>query len=94
MTNVINKKDEKMSSIPNFVSQVQEIEKKQMSEWQSVQDCWKDIVAEGFRKGEMEPYMQNFQQYIMGEGINGYGLEQLLQQMEKHLTDMESLVGD
>lgn len=82
-----------MSNIPDFVRQVQEVEQKLNSEWQSVQEGWQDRVAEGFNEGTMVPYSKNFQQYITGEGMNGYGLEQLLQQMERHLQDMEALTN-
>lgn len=82
-----------MSNIPDFVIQVHEVEQNLKSEWESVQNGWQDNVAEDFGKGVMEPYMRNFQQYLTGEGINGYGLEQLLQQMDKHLQDMESLTN-
>lgn len=81
-----------MSNIPDFVSQVQDVERKLKAEWQSVQEGWQDSVAERFNEGVMVPYSKNFQQYITGEGITGYGLEQLLQQMERHLQDMSSLI--
>lgn len=80
-----------MSNIPDFVSQVQDVERKLKAEWQSVQEGWQDSVAEKFNEGVMVPYSKNFQQYITGEDITGYGLEQLLQQMERHLQDMASL---
>lgn len=82
-----------MSNIPDFVHQVQEVEQKLHAEWQSVQAGWQDSVAERFKEGVMVPYTKNFRQYITGEGIGGYGLEQLLQQMERHLQDMASLTS-
>lgn len=82
-----------MSTIPDFVYQVQETEHNLNSEWQCVHEAWQDIVAEGFREGTMEPYMRNFQQYLTGDGISGLGLEQLLIQMDKHLNDMASLLN-
>lgn len=81
-----------MINTPDFVRQVQEVEQKLRTEWQSVREGWQDSVAEGFNEGAMEPYSKNFQQYITGEGISGYGLERLLQQMECHLQDMASLL--
>lgn len=82
-----------MSNIPDFALQVQEVEGKLKAEWQSVKEGWQDSVAEGFNVGVMEPYMRNFRQYLTGEGISGYGLEQLLQQMDNHLQDMTSLTN-
>lgn len=82
-----------MSNTPDFVRQVQEVEQRLISEWQTVREGWQDCVAESFNEGVLLPYSRNFQQYITGEGIAGYGLEQLLRQMECHLQDMESLIN-
>jgi len=82
-----------MVGSPDFVLQVQEAERKLQAEWQSVQEGWQDSVAEGFDNGVMIPYMRNFRQYLTGEGISGYGLEHLLQQMDSHLQEMESLIN-
>lgn len=82
-----------MSNTPDFIHQVQEVEQKLKTEWQSVQDGWQDNVAERFNEGVMIPYLRNFQQYLSGEGTSGYGLEQLLQQMDRHLQEMSSLIN-
>lgn len=82
-----------MGNIPDFVLRVQQVEQNLKGEWQSVQQGWQDCVAEGFNSGVIEPYSRNFQQYVTGEGISGYGLEQLLQQMDRHLQEMESLTN-
>lgn len=82
-----------MNSIPDFVNQVQQVEHNLRNEWQFVQEGWQDSVAEKYNVEVMEPYIHNFQQYITGEGISGYGLEQLLQQMDKHLQDMAPLTN-
>lgn len=83
-----------MRNRSDFVSQVKEIEDNLNAKWQSTQDGWHDSIAERFRDGIMEPYSKNFQQYITGEGINGYGIAKLMQQMEKHLQEMSSLTGN
>lgn len=83
-----------MSTIPDFVNQVQAVERKLRAEWQTVHEGWQDSVAEGFKTGVMEPYMRNFQQYLTGQGIGGYGLEQLLQQMDRHTQEMTALTGN
>ena len=82
-----------MSNIPDFVLQIQEVERNLKAEWQLVQEDWKDQVAKRFNSGVMEPYSRNFQQYITGEGIKGYGVDELMQKMDKHLQDMASLTG-
>lgn len=83
-----------MSNTPDFVNQVQEIEHDLDTEWQSIQKGWRDYVAERFNEKVMKPYLQNFRQYITGEGISGCGLEQLLQLMEQHLQEMTSIAGN
>ncbi len=82
-----------MSNIPDFVLQIQEVERNLKAEWQLVQEDWRDQVAERFNSGIMEPYSLNFQKYITGEGIKGYGVDQLMQQMDKHLQEMARLTG-
>lgn len=80
-----------MSNTPDFMFQVQEVERDLKAEWLSAHKGWQDSVAEGFNSGVMEPYLRNFQQYLTGEGINGNGLHHLLQQMDKHLQEMATL---
>lgn len=83
-----------MSNIPNFVSQVQNVEHRLQSDWTSIQEVWRDSVAESFSVGSMEPYMRNFPAYIAGDGFEGLGLDVLLRQMDKHLQDMDSILDD
>ena len=82
-----------MRNIPDFVLQVQEVERNLQAEWQLAQEDWKDHIAERFNNGVIEPYSKNFQQYITGDGLKGYGVDQLMQQMDKHLHDMSALTG-
>ena len=82
-----------MSNIPDFVLQIQEVERNLKAQWNLVQDDWRDGASESFMNDIMEPYNRNFQQYITGNGIKGYGVDQLVQQMDKHLQDMEKLTG-
>lgn len=82
-----------MNNSPDFVLQVNEVEQKMKTEWQATQEGWQDSVAEGFNEGVMVPLLKNYQQYLSGEGITGLGLEQLLQQMERHLQEMASLTN-
>lgn len=82
-----------MSNIPDFVLQIQEAERNLKARWQVAQEDWRDASAESFQNDVMEPYCRNFQQYITGDGIKGYGVDQLMQQMDRHLQDMASLTG-
>lgn len=80
-----------MSNCPDFVHQVQEVERRFSSEWQIVQNGWQDSVAERFHQEAVESITRSLSQYISGIGLGGYGLERLLQQMDSHLQQMESL---
>lgn len=82
-----------MSNIPDFVLQIQEIERNLKAEWKLVQEDWRDEVAERFDSNVMKPYCKNFEQYITGDGISGYGVNDLMNQMDKHLQDMTALTG-
>lgn len=78
---------------PDFVQQVNSVEQKIRSEWQTVQEGWKDNVAAKFDNDNMQPFMLTFKKYVTGDGISGYGLEQLMQQMDRHQQDMDSLAN-
>ena len=82
-----------MSNIPDFVFQIQEVERNLNTKWQETQENWRDQTAESFQNGVMEPYSKNFRQYLTGEGLNGYGITDLMQQMDRHLQEMSSLTG-
>lgn len=82
-----------MSNIPDFVLQVQEVERNLKARWQVVQQEWKGAASDSFNSDIIEPYCRNFHQYITGEGIKGYGIDRLMQQMDKHLQDMARLTG-
>ena len=82
-----------MSNIPDFVLQIQEAERNLKAHWQVVQQDWRGDTADSFNDGIMDPYCQNFQKYITGEGIKGYGVDQLMKQMDKHMQDMAQLTG-
>ena len=82
-----------MSNRPDFESQIKEVESNLNAQWQSTKDGWNDPIADRFHSGIMEPYSKNFQQYLTGEGINGYGISDLMRQMENHLQEMSSLTG-
>ena len=82
-----------MNNTPDFVLQIQEVEHDLTAKWQEAQQVWRDNVAERFRTTIMEPYTHNFNQYLTGEGINGYGVADLMQHMNMHLQEMSSLTG-
>lgn len=82
-----------MNNIPDFVLQIQEVERNLKARWQVVRSDWRGKTADSFNDGIIEPYCKNFHDYITGEGIKGLGIDQLLQQMDKHLKDMARLTG-
>ena len=79
-----------MTDKTNFIQQVQVIERELRARWDSVHEGWQDSVTEGFSNGTMDSYMQNFSKYLDGYE-SCYGLKYLINQMEKHLGDMEEL---
>jgi hypothetical protein len=82
-----------MSNIPDFVLQIQEAERNLKAQWQVAQKDWRDESSANFNSGIVEPYCKNFHEYITGEGIRGYGVDKLMQQMDKHMKDMARLTG-
>ena len=80
-------------NIPDFVQQIQEVERNMKACWQVTQDDWKDQSAQSFDEHIMQPYLKVFESYITGEGIKGLGVEELMQHMDKHLRDMEEISG-
>lgn len=82
-----------MSNIPDFVLQIQEAEGNLKGLWQIVQSDWRGATADSFKEWIIEPYCDNFHQYITGEGIKGLGVDQLVQHMDKHMQDMSRLSG-
>jgi len=76
-----------------FTLRVQEVEHDLNAKWQLAQEDWRDLAAEQFKTNIMEPYSRNFQQYISGEGISGYGLTELMLQIDKYLNEMSLLSG-
>lgn len=82
-----------MSNIPDFVLQVQEAERNLKAQWQIVQKDWHDEAAKSFNENIMDIYCWNFGQYITGKDIKGYGIDKLMQQMDKHMQDMSKLTG-
>lgn len=82
-----------MSNIPDFVQQIQEIERNLKAQWNVTRQIWLDQQAERFDESVMQPFCQNFQDYITGNNLTGYGVDELVKRMDKHLQDMSSLTG-
>lgn len=82
-----------MSNIPDFVLQIQEIERNLKATWEVVHDDWRDESAQSFNDDVMPIYLSNFSRYITGNNLTGYGVDELMQQMDKHLQDMAELTG-
>ena len=43
-----------MSNIPDFVLQIQEVERNLQARWQVVQEDWRDSAAESFKEDVMD----------------------------------------
>lgn len=82
-----------MSNIPDFVLQIQEVERNLKATWTVVKDDWRDSVAQQYNDYVIDIYVENFSKYITGNGIKGYGIDDLMSQMDKHMQDMADLTG-
>lgn len=82
-----------MSNIPDFVLQIQEVERNLKATWEVVHEDWRDAAAQSFNDDVMSIYVSNFSRYITGDNLTGYGVDELMQQMDKHLQDMAELTG-
>lgn len=81
------------NNIPDFVLQIQEVERNIKAEWKVTHEDWQDESGQNFDEGIMQPYFLIFNQYITGDGIKGFGVDDLMKQMDKHLQEMEKLSG-
>ena len=82
-----------MSNIPDFVLQIQEVERNLKARWRVVKTGWNGAAADSFDSNVMSKFSLYIEQYITGNGITGLGVDKLLSQMDKHLVDMQQLSG-
>ena len=82
-----------MSNIPDFVLQIQEAERNLRARWKVTQNDWRGGAADSYNENVMEPYFRYFYRYVKGEDLKGYGVDELMKQMDKHMKDMEEITG-
>lgn len=82
-----------MSNIPDFVLQIQEVERNLKARWRVVKTGWNGAAADSFDSNVMSKFSLYIEQYITGKGITGLGVDKLLSQMDKHLEGMQQLTG-
>lgn len=82
-----------MSNIPDFVMQIEEVERNLKAQWQLTNMNWNDRVAVKYKEGVFDAYCKFFERYITGEDIRGYGVDDLMKKMNEHLEKMAELTG-
>lgn len=80
--------------IPDYVLQMQEIQRQFESTANVLKEDWKDDVQKRFYDDFVTPFSEDTKTYMYGgSGIYGMGLDELLKLMEKQMNAMSSLAG-
>lgn len=84
-----------MANIPDFVLQVQEVERQLLAQLDDARQDWGegDVVRQRFEEQVFEPYCQKIRDYLDGTNIKDEGLNALMVSMSQHLDDMSELTG-
>lgn len=83
-----------MSNIPDFVMQVQEIQRQIGAQVECTADDWKDDVKKRFYEQYIDSYNRYIELYIHGGAdIEGKGLNDLLVFFDEQMQKMEGLTG-
>lgn len=83
-----------MSNIPDFVMQVQEVERQIEAQADVTSQDWKDNVQNRYYEKFIAPYSQYLNTYIHGgTGMSGKGINELLVYMDEQMQKMEQLSG-
>lgn len=79
--------------IPDYVRQIQEIERQFGSQAAVTAEKWSDDVAKRFYYKFVDRYSKDMHSYLTGEGITGKGLDDLLRFVEQKANEMTALSG-
>lgn len=80
--------------IPDYVLQMQEIQRQLDSTASMLKNDWKDDVQKRFFEDYVTPFKKETNTYMYGgSGIYGMGLDELLKLMEKQMDAMSSVAG-
>ena len=83
-----------MSNIPDFVMQVQEIQRQIDAQCDVTAQDWKDAVQKRYYDNYIDTYKETIELYIHGgSGIVGMGLNELLVFLDEQMQKMERLTG-
>lgn len=89
-----------MSNIPDFVMQVQEVQRQLEAQCEVTADDWRDDVKQRFYDNYINAYGEKLRLYIQGgcgtfslSGISGKGLNDLLIFLDEQMQKMGSLTG-
>ena len=83
-----------MSNIPDFVLQIQEIERQLKTQMEATADDWRDRKKEEYYQKYMEKYCEDIETYINGgRNMRGLGVNDLMIFCDQKLQEMEELSG-
>ncbi|MCM1177771.1 MAG: hypothetical protein NC308_05960 [Clostridium sp.] len=83
-----------MGNIPDFVMQVQEVERQIEAQCDVTSKDWNDPVQRRFYDTYIDTYQKTFRLYIHGgTGIMGKGLNELLLFIDSKMSEMEKISG-
>lgn len=85
-----------MNNIPDFVMQIQEVERQLDSQFTITADDWKDDVQKRYYKDYVDKYKELIDRYINGDdfgNMSGKGLNDLLIFMNEKMQKMEEVTG-
>ena len=83
-----------MGNIPDFVLQLQEIERQLKAQMESTADDWRDRKKDEYYQKYLDNYCDDIETYINGGGnMSGFGVNDLVVFCDQKLQEMESLSG-
>ena len=83
-----------MSNIPDFVLQIQEVERQLKTQMEATADDWRDGKREEYYQKYMDKYCDDIETYINGGGnMKGKGVNDLMVFCDQKLQEMERLSG-
>ena len=83
-----------MSNIPDFSTQMLEVENQLKTQIVITQEDWRDEKAETYEKEHLQQYEEKIQLYLNGgSNMQGMGLIELMEFIDSKMKEMENLTG-
>ncbi len=83
-----------MSNIPDFVLQIEEVERQLRTQMEVTADDWRDRKKDEYYQKYMDPYCERIETYINGgTNMKGMGINELVVFCDNKLQEMENLSG-